>query len=150
MVACGFSDENGIAGSNRLVAYGPTLTVDIGFDPNFIIGSNVPNLAAVGVPALVDTGATQSFIDDDLAKTLNLPIVDRQKFGGISGEHEANVYLAQIHVPAFPFTIYGPFGGVNLAAGGQTHRALIGRTFLMHFQLTYNGKTGAVEIVSIP
>ena len=40
-----------------LVLQGPELIVDIGFDPNFS-GQSKPNgLGALGVPALVDTGA---------------------------------------------------------------------------------------------
>lgn len=128
---------------------GPTITVDVGFDPAFVLGGPAPNLAQVGVPALVDTGAFQSFIDDDLAKALNLPVVDRQKVSGSNGQHEVNMYLAQIHLPDVPLTVYGQFGGVGLAAGGQTHRALLGRTFLMHFEMQYNGKTGAVELVRL-
>lgn len=146
MVACGFKDAAGVTGQQQLIQTGPTLLVNIGFDPAFVVGQGAPNLKEVGVPALVDTGAIMSFIDDELAMALALPIVDRQKVSGSNGTHEVNMYLAQIHVPTLPFTIFGQFGGVALAAGGQSHRALIGRTFLAHFNLTYNGKTGLVEI----
>ncbi|MBI4923211.1 MAG: retroviral-like aspartic protease family protein [Devosia nanyangense] len=149
MVACGFVDADGVPGHFRLVLAGPTLTVNIGFDPDYNSGSGTPNLAAVGVPALIDTGATISFIDDDLAKALDLPIVDKKTFGGIGGAHEANMYLAQIHIPDLTHTLYGEFGGVKLAAGGQQHRALLGRMFLRRFDLRYNGGTGEVEIIKV-
>jgi hypothetical protein len=83
-----------------------------------------------------------------LASQLNLPVVDRRLIAGSSGKHTANVYLAQIHVPALKFTIYGPFAGVDLKAGGQVHNALIGRTFLQNFTMVYEGKTGNVTISS--
>jgi hypothetical protein len=98
------------------------------------------------VQALVDTGATECCIDSLLAAQLSLPIVDRRKISGVGGEHEVNVYMAQIHVPVFPFTVYGAFCGVDLAAGGQSHKALIGRTFLQHFTMLYEGHTGRVVI----
>jgi hypothetical protein len=128
-VGCGFDTANG----------GEIMTFDVN-------APGTPNLAQIGVPALVDTGAAASFIDEALAQALQLPIVDRQKVSGSNGEHEVNMYLAQIHVPHLPFTQFGSFGGVHLAAGGQSHRALIGRTFLRHFVMTYNGLTGDVQL----
>lgn len=145
-VSCGFDLASG--GAAQLVTVGPTLIVNIGFDPAFKGGGpvGVPNLAQVGVPALVDTGAGASFIDEALAQALGLPVVDRQRISGSNGAHEVNMYLAQIHVPQLPFTQLGSFGGVQLAAGGQGHRALIGRTFLRHFIMTFNGMSGEVEL----
>jgi predicted aspartyl protease len=128
-----------------LVIQGPTLIVDIGFDPAYM-GVGNPNLSEKGLAALVDTGAHASFIDDALAKKLNLPVVDRQKVSGSAGQHEISMYLAHIYVPSLDLTQTGQFGGVHLVAGGQRHSALIGRTFLMHFTMTYNGMTGEVEI----
>ena len=56
------------------------------------------------------------------------------------------MYLAQIYVNALGFTIWGAFAGVDLAAGGQVHNALIGRTFLRHFTMVYEGRSGTVTI----
>jgi hypothetical protein len=95
---------------------------------------------------LVDTGAGESCIDNLLAGQLNLPIVDRRPISGVHGAHIVNMYLAQIHVPSLAFTIYGAFAGVDLAAGGQVHKALIGRTFLQNFTMVYEGLTGSVKL----
>src|SRR5205823_6239775 len=97
---------------------------------------------------LVDTGASESCIDSLLAAQLNLPIVDRRPTSGAHGSLEVNMHLAQVRIPALNFTIYGAFAGVRLAVGGQTHRALIGRTFLQRFTMVYEGRTGAVTISS--
>ena len=94
--------------------------------------------------ALVDTGAMESCIDADLAMRLNLPIIDRRQISGVHGAREVNVHLAHIHISSLNFTIYGPFCAVDLAAGGQYHRALIGRTFLQNFTMMYDGRTGDV------
>lgn len=56
------------------------------------------------------------------------------------------MHLAQIHVASLAFTIYGAFAAVDLAAGGQLHKALIGRTFLQNFTLLYEGLTGTVKL----
>ena len=144
---CGFGPVGQLSGQHMLAVHGPTLIVDIGFDPAYVPGAGVtPNLGEKAVHALVDTGAGESFLDNDLAAKLNLPIVDKQHISGSAGRHEVNVYLAHIHVPSLGITINGRFGGGNLAAGGQRHSALIGRTFLMHFKMTYDGVTGTVEL----
>jgi hypothetical protein len=129
-----------------LVLQGPELIVDIGFDPNFIEGTPPTGLDAPGVPALVDTGAIFSFIDNDLAIKLSLPIVNQQTVSGSNGQQLVNMYLGHIFVPSMQFTITGQFGGVHLVAGGQRHNAILGRTFLLHFKMTYDGPTGAVDL----
>lgn len=51
-----------------------------------------------------------------------------------------------MHIPVFAFTMWGEFAGVHLAAGGQRHQALVGRSFLRRFRMDYNGRTGEVTI----
>jgi len=145
---CGFDDiPGGASGCDSLVTWGPTLTVDIGFDPTFTASSTgTPVPGKTGLAALVDTGATESCIDSQLAAQLNLPVIDKRMTAGAHGAKEVNVHLAQIHIPSFGKTIIGAFAGVDLRAGGQFHSALIGRTFLRHVRMTYDGKTGKVEI----
>ena len=146
-IKCGFDSGPQGSGSELLVLNGPTLLVDIGFDPNYTpTAKGAPAAGIRMLPALVDTGATESCIDNLLASSLKLPIVDRRAVSGSAGSHMANVYLAQVHVPTLNWTIYGAFTGVDLAAGGQMLSALIGRTFLRHFTMTYEGRTGTVTI----
>ena len=144
---CGFNDSANVSGSDLLAAFGPTLKVDIGFDSKFRPnGKNIPIAGIKGVNALVDTGAQECCIDNLLAATLGLPIVDRQPISGSNGSHTTNIYQAQVHIPALNYTMTGRFAGVDLIAGGQSHTALIGRTFLKDFNMVYEGKTGTVTI----
>jgi hypothetical protein len=148
---CGFNDTPVGRGWQFLVNLGPTLFVDIGFDPKHDPVGNpqgVPIPGITGVQALVDTGATECCIDSLLAAQLSLPLVNRRQVSGVHGSHIANVYLAQVHVPSLRITMNGAFSGVDLKAGGQVHSALIGRTFLRHFKMIYEGKTGTVTITS--
>lgn len=132
-----------------LAFHGPTLVVDIGFDPNYKAGPNaVPVPGMSGIPALVDTGAGESCIDSVLASQLNLPIVDKRMTAGVHGAQEVSMHLAQVHVPSMGITITGAFAAVHLAAGGQLHHALIGRTFLRNVTMVYEGTTGSVTISS--
>jgi predicted aspartyl protease len=145
---CGFDNvPGGASGQVLLAAYGPTIRVNIGFDTAFLVGT-IPVPGITGINALVDTGASVSCIDSLLASRLNLPIVDRQRLSGAHGAAEVNLHLAQIYVPSLNFTIYGMFAGVHLVAGGQPHAALIGRSFLQHYTMVYEGRTGTVTLSS--
>lgn len=146
---CGFEDADGLAGSEILAAIGPTLPVYVGFDARFGEGlAREPDLPAERLAALVDTGASNSCIDAELADRLQLPIVNQETIGGVGGVMAANVYWAQIHIPELNTSITGPFAGVHLAAGQQPHRVLIGRDFLRYFTMVYAGRTGSVKISS--
>lgn len=146
---CGFAKNGNVTGDVLLSFYGPTLFVDIGFDPAYVPGpGKVPAPIIRNVGALVDTGASLNCIDAGLAMQLNLPVVDRQVTSGAHGKKEVNVHVAQIHVPTLGHTIYGRFAAVDLIAGGQPHSALLGRTFLREFTMVYEGRSGSVTIGS--
>ncbi len=142
----GYDDGPNGPGQGLLLELGPTLIVDIGFDPNYLRGGPDPVLAVKGVRAIVDTGATASCIDSGLAMQLGLPICDRQPLCGVGGRHDANMHLGHVFVPALSRVILGPFYGVPLVAGGHPYQVLIGRSFLQHFTLVYEGRTGKVSI----
>lgn len=137
----------GHSSSDFLVTYGPTLIVDIGFDINYNPkSSEKPDLGMKGVRALIDTGASDSCIDVLLASKLNLPMVDEQDIAGSNGAHKAPLYLAQIYIPELNMTLNGRFAGLKLVEGGQDHEAILGRSFLKGFKMTYDGKGGPVQI----
>jgi Aspartyl protease len=145
---CGFDDTPAASGATLLVANGPSLAVNVGFDPAYDAKNPTgpPAPGVTGLWALVDTGATECCIDSQLAARLCLPIVDKRKVAGIGGQSDVDVHLAQVYVPALGFTMYGLFSSVHLAAGGQVHSVLIGRTFLRDFVMTYEGPGGTVVL----
>ena len=148
---CGFDDvPGGVSGAVLLAAHGHTILVDVGFDPTFATTAplRIPVPGMRGLRALIDTGAAESCIDSMLASQLNLPIVDRRAISGVHGSQEVNMHLAQVHFPSLNFTLYGAFAGVHLGAGGKVHMALIGRTFLQHCTMVYEGRTGTVRLSS--
>jgi hypothetical protein len=134
---------------------GPSILVDIGFDPA-VLAQVAAGVAAQPLPAaspnvrqvlaLIDTGALESCIDDVLAQQLQLPIVNQQQVAGVGGAHTLNVYLAYIGVPLLGTVQAGMFIGAQLTAGGQQHGALIGRTLLSDTLLVYDGRSGSVKL----
>ncbi len=126
-----------------MVSHGPTLVVEIGFDPDFPGSKSRPDLASGHVRALVDTGATHSCIDSHLALELGLPIVEHEYVAGVHRVALVSMHVAQIYIPALNHTITGKFAGIRLRDTGQAHSALIGRTFLQHYTMIYEGRKGS-------
>ena len=136
------ADRSGI-----LVVHGPTLQVTVGhMDTQATNVALDGNKATQSVLALVDTGALESCIDDQLAKKLGLPVIDKQQCSGASGPAMLDVHMAYIDIPSLAWGIYGRFMGVHLVAGGQQHNVLLGRTMLSNMVMIYDGPKGGVTI----
>jgi predicted aspartyl protease len=162
---CGFPPFSIIPGSNPpkvqagrdlLVMKGPTTAVEIGFNPDLfhsdpavvqqaITAANAQPPSQL-VEALIDTGATESCIDEDLAQQLQLPLIDHQDGSGIGGQEKFNVYLGHVRIAALGIIQYGRFMGVKLKAGNIPHRALLGRALFQGMILVYDGRDGSVRL----
>ena len=150
---CGFETQDGVSGAERLAAVGPTISVRIGHDPAFPPPDGRPTDSPSPtrlVPAMIDTGAWPTCIDSALAVSLGLPIADSARVTGVHGADLVEVYAARMLVPDLGVMVHGRFPAARLSAGGQYHRALIGRDFLRHYAMIYDGRTGAVRLVSDP
>ncbi|HEX3069367.1 MAG TPA: aspartyl protease family protein [Thermoanaerobaculia bacterium] len=145
-----------ISGREMLVMTGPTAAVEIGFNADLFHADPAVVQQAINsahaqplsqlVEALIDTGASESCIDEDLARHLELPLIDHQVGSGIGGKETFNVYLGHVRIAALGFIQYGRFMGVKLAAGSQPHQALLGRTLLQGMILVYDGRDGSVRL----
>ena len=143
----GFYDHGDLLGRDMLALFGPTIDVNIGLDAEYKPGvPGRPDLPDHIWPALVDTGAAISCIASAVAIDLGLPVVDRKDIAGAHGAHPLNVHVGQIYVPILERTLHGVFHGVHLRSGGSPHAALVGRDFLRHFTMVYEGRTGLVTI----
>jgi hypothetical protein len=132
---------------DRLILYGPLIPIDIGFDPDHdeTTPGLIPKGQEKGLVALIDTGSATNYIDATVAKRLGLPEINKDTVvGPIGGPQEITSYLAQIHIPSIPFMITGEFGGLDLISSGMGYSALLGREFLMHFSMSYDGLAGEV------
>lgn len=126
-----------------LQIHGPTANVTVGW---LVENEEDDSPDAIRAKALIDTGALQSCIDDDLAVQLQLPVVDIVSISGVGGAQDHNVYAAEVNITALSFKQFGRFAGVHLSAGGQSHQVLLGRTFLQNMIMVYDGRRGHVTI----
>ncbi len=142
LTECGFADAQGRPDAQALITNGPTIEVVVSSP----LDSAQQATASRSVPALIDTGASHSCIDEDLATQLGLPIVDIAQMSGIGGIQDYNVYLADIHVPHLLSNLKGRFSAVKLTQGGQPHAVLLGRDFLQNTIMFYDGLRAQVTI----
>jgi len=56
------------------------------------------------------------------------------------------VYSLQIYVPALNWVMAGEFPGLRLAHRKHPHMMILGRDFLSHFTLSYNGRSGTAML----
>lgn len=131
--------------SEALYLFGPVLPVLIGTDQDPRM-RDASSMVAVQRFALVDTGATDSCIDSNLAQALGLRVVDERDVATPSGLDTFNVHLGWIEVPELNFAKSGQLVGASLSGGGQPYGALLGRDFLRHCSMHYDGETGSVTI----
>ena len=105
-------------------------------------------LWATAVPshdALVDTGASVSCIDSDLARFLALKTVDRAPFrlSVVGGDIvEATYHLAYLSIPALAFRDHVAFACIDALATELGDAVILGRDLLSRFQLAYDGPRG--------
>lgn len=145
LIDCSFQETDGKHNPEKLEFLGPGVVVTV-------CGEEIPTTddgkKFRNVPALIDTGACQSCIDDDLAKELGLKAVDKITIAGAGGAKEHPMYLAHIIIPQMEIVQWGAFAGVNLKAGGQPHSVLLGRNFLRGCVMIYDGLRAQVTLAA--
>jgi predicted aspartyl protease len=93
--------------------------------------------------ALVDTGATHSCVEEQLAQNLNLPIINQQQVTGVAGPQTHNIYLAQLSISSLGLSYRGQLIGVQLGAPFQV---IVGRDFLARTLTIYDGGTLTISV----
>lgn len=97
-------------------------------------------------PALSDTGASITCVDDGAAQELGLPPIDVVSLCSAShGGTEANVYPVQILIPELGISLQAP-RAVGAALAVQGLLVLIGRDVLQRCTLFYNGPMGQITL----
>lgn len=132
------------AGSIRLSEAGPLIEVEVG-QPNSVIesmkaqGRDIP--PSTSLVALIDTGASISAINADIAQQLGLLQTGAVPIGGVGGVREHPVYAAALRIPGGP-----EYGAVQLIGAYLQQQMLIGRDILCSMTLVYDGLGGAFRL----
>ena len=144
---CGYDHASNGRGPALLVRHGPLLKIDIGYDRNYVAGfGGFPKPSVEHLDALIDTGASDTFIDEALASELKLPLIDRADVSTARGIERVNIYFGQIRVVAVDGIVIGKFAAVRLRSGGIDVDAVLGRTFLRNYVFLYEGTTGKATL----
>ncbi len=126
-----------------LLARGPVVQVSVTIEQNagkglIAQGKTLP--APLSGLALIDTGASNTCIDELAARELGLPIIDVASMQSATHEkHPCNIYPIQIITPIVALNSPRTMGA---ALASQGLLVLIGRDVLQHCTLYYNGPVG--------
>ena len=121
---------------------GPVLQVTVTIEQNAgkALLSQGKTVATKTGWALIDTGASNTCIDEQAAKDLELPVIDVGNMQSASHEkHPCNIYPVQIVTPVV--TLNSP-RTMGAALGTQGLLVIIGRDVLQSCNLFYNGPAG--------
>ena len=138
-----------IHSSDVLQRQGPFVQVTIGIAQSIAEqllqqGQSLPS--PISGVALIDTGASSSCIDSEIARQMMLPVVNVVNVASAShASTQQNVYPIQIEVVGLPISIETP-NAIGAALGAQGLIALIGRDVLQHCTLFYNGISGSFTL----
>jgi predicted aspartyl protease len=105
---------------------------------------------ALLVKALVDTGASLTIINPEIAATCKLRHTDKNKINAVGGE--AGEYPAHAAAISFPGTVLPSFDVIRVVACPIVKQpffsCLIGRDILRKWLFVYDGRKGDVQITA--
>ncbi len=135
--------------SIALLQHGPIVQVVAGLAQTFadqLLQHGVSLPQPVSGNALIDTGASTTCIDEKIARQMKLPAIDVVSMASAShAATQQNVYPVQMQIVGSPIRVEIPRAiGANLQSQGII--ALIGRDYLRHCTLHYNGVTGEITL----
>jgi predicted aspartyl protease len=129
---------------------GPRIEIEISVPDvlaQTLLSQNLPIPAPQLGKALIDTGASNTSIDDGVARALGLQIHNQIPISTPSGQTTHNVYAARLTFPASrlqPIPLLS-VAGTELANQGLI--ALLGRDFLGGKMLIYDGILSQVTLM---
>lgn len=134
-------------GADRLFSDGPWLPVAVevpSAHSRVLVAHGLPVPQPVVGRALVDTGATHTCIDKQVAKRLGLPPLSSRDVLTASGITRQPVYFVMLTIATDPAQKIDPLPvlGADLAAAAHGLIALIGRDLLARMALLYLGPAG--------
>lgn len=140
----GPSAPNALHRSELLQLEGPTIPIVVRGEPgqrNFQAGYR----DEFPTNAIIDTGASEVCIDYRIAHALDLRAVDQRTIQTVGGPILVQVFLGLLEVPGLKYRkltrLYAP------KVERVNYNALLGRSFLKDFYVTFEGPTGVFHFV---
>lgn len=131
-----------------MVDRGPDLFFSIA-RPETMAGVNAKSDVLPDVRAVIDTGAQLCVIRQSLADDLGLQPHDERNFGNSTCVERRPIYLVDLILKD---DVRRKYEAAGCDFHGQSIEFLLGRNFLAHSKLTYDGTVGSyeLEVVSPP
>jgi predicted aspartyl protease len=109
-------------------------------------GREIPKPAA-GL-ALIDTGCSITAVDESICQSLGVEPTSVVRMSHAGGTEERPCYPIRIQFLGTPLPPYAipRASSVRLSAGKQPYILLLGRDFLSHMKMVYNGPAGRIEL----
>lgn len=128
---------------------GPVVQVSVKLEQTFANalaqqGKSIP--PALAGLALIDTGASNTCIDDEAAQSMSLPVIDVGAMNSASHtKTPSNIYPTQIEISGFRIQFQSPR---TMGAALKEHGLLmlLGRDLLQRCTLFYNGAAGQITL----
>lgn len=103
------------------------------------LAENKPLPEPVKVRALIDTGATNCAVQEDIPQKLGLQPIDTKTISTPSGDIKCYLYFMRMLIPTHNIITEGAFTAVPGLVVQHLH-CLLGRDLLAHGELLYQGK----------
>jgi len=98
------------------------------------------------VTALIDTGAARTVISPQLAATCGLQQTGQARISSAGQITDRPEFVGAIHFPAHELESFDPISLVACPLPEQDVACLLGRDVLERWNLTYDGRSGLVEV----
>ena len=128
---------------------GPKIAVAIGHPRKALelaARENVDLNKPFEITALIDTGASRTVINPQVARTCGLKQTGRARISGAGEITERLEFAGAIHFPAHELRSFDPVILVACPLPEQDVACLLGRDVLERWNLTYDGRSGLVEV----
>jgi hypothetical protein len=120
--------------ASAILLLGPAIEIEIG---------------AIRKRALLDTGASFSHIDIDLARDLGLAEGGTHEVLGVTGRGTYPTFIVDLYIPELDLTVPGPVPGLPLKQNYQRFEAIVGRDVICRYEFTINSETGLVRFTEL-
>ena len=94
--------------------------------------------------ALLDTGASFSYVDIVAAERLKAPVVAQHDAAGATGDGTYPTFELAFHIPQLDVLVPSPVRALPLKQSGHIWDATVGRDVLTQFEFCVDGRTGQI------